>query len=354
MDLRARLNLPNIGLVRRYLKIATVLIALIGGLSAYASTKDTHTASSVLAVVPPSETVKGTPINPIKSIDQNTAQLALLAANLADDPTVQRAVADVGATMESASALDPSATGSTPGAQVRVVVNAPTKAKALDGLSVAETRMEQAFGDFQAQAGVSALAKQAHLVPMVQETPTVSNPGRIRNALTTFATILLGGIIVLLLVGPPRPAPGAGSHDDQLGSVGPPHATHSHAAQHHQSPYVARTRPTRGGRGGLTTARGPVSDFPIIAPDRDAIVVDQSNPPAELGLTGGTTQLEAAFDQAAAADKSTNHRTAAFDAASGVPTPDEVDDHAAWQQPAPHEPGDTTATTPPTDDTASS
>jgi hypothetical protein len=234
------------------------------------------------------------------------------------------------------------------------VVNAPTKAKALDGLSVAETRMEQAFGDFQAQAGVSALAKQAHLVPMVQETPTVSNPGRIRNALTTFATILLGGIIVLLLVGPPRPAPGAGSHDDQLGSVGPPHATHSHAAQHHQSPYVARTRPTRGGRGGLTTARGPVSDFPIITPDREAGVVDQSNPPAELGLTGGTTQLEAAFDQAAAADKSTNHRTAAFDAASGVPTPDEVDDHAAWQQPAPHEPGDTTATTPPTDDTASS
>ena len=64
MDLRARLNLPNIGLVRRYLKIAPVLIALIGGLSAYESTKDTHPASSVLAVVPPSASsgwVKGRP-----------------------------------------------------------------------------------------------------------------------------------------------------------------------------------------------------------------------------------------------------------------------------------------------------
>lgn len=352
MDLRARLNLPNIGLVRRYLKIATVLIALIGGLSAYASTKDTHTASSVLAVVPPSQTIKGTPVNPIKSIDQNTAQLALLATNLADDPSVRRAIADVGAKMESASALDASETGSTPGAQVRVVVSAPTRAKALDGLSVAEARMEQAFGDFQTQAGVSALAKQAHLVPMVQETPTVSNPGRIRNALTTFATIVLGGIIVLLLVGPPRASPGAGSSDDQLGPVGPTHPTHPYAAQHHQSPYIARTRPTRGGRGGLTTARGPVSDFPIITPTDNTRLADQPTPPTELGPTGGTTQLEAAFDQAAAADRSTNHRTAAFDAASGVSTPDSVDDHADWQQPTPLDTDQMDATPPPTDDTA--
>lgn len=354
MDLRARLNLPNIGLVRRYLKIATVLIALIGGLSAYASTKDTHSASSVLAVVPPSETVKGVPVNPIKSIDQNTAQLALLAANLGDDPGVRRAVADVGATITGASALDPGETGSTPGAQVRVVVTAPTKAKALDGLSVAQTRMEQAFGDFQAQAGVKALPKQAHLVPMVQETPTVTNPGRIRNALTTFATILLGGIIVLLLVGPPRPAHGGGGSDDPLAPIGAPHAaTHPNVAQNHQSPYIARTRPTRGGRGGLTTARGPIRDFPIIAPSGDAIFTDQPTAPTGFGLTGGSSQLEAAFDQAAAAEKNLNHRTAAFDAASGVSPPDSDDDHAAWQQPSPHETDGTSEMTPPTEDTRS-
>ena len=326
MDLRARLNLPNIGVVRRYLKIATLLIATIGGLSAYASTKDTHRASSVLAVVPPSETIQGAPVNPIKAIDQSTAQLAVLASNLADDPAVQRAVADVGGRLESASTVDASDGGSTPGAQVHVVVTASTKAKALDGLSVAETRMEQAFGDFQTQAGVSALAKQAHLVPIVQETPTVTNPGRIRNALTTFVTILVGGLIILLLIGPPHPASSASGSSDHFGPVGPPHTPPIPGGGHEaHSLYISRTRPSRG-RSGITTARGPVSDFPIIVATADSTGADHQSPP-DVATTGGSTQLEAAFDQAAAAEQGANNQTAAFDAAAGAPVPG---DDAEW------------------------
>ncbi len=307
MDPRARLNLPDVGGVRRFLKITTVTIALIAGLSAFASTKTTNRASSVLAVLPPAETQAGAPRNPIATIDDRTAHLASLVAGLVDDPAIQKAAIAEGATEVDATPVDGDANSSPASSRVRLSVTAPTSSQAVAGLRAAETQLKNAFSSFQAKAGVVDDAKQAHLVRMFREVPSTTTNDRVRAGAAAFLGVILLGLIVITLIGRTRrhaadedidgdelPSP----LDDELTVDGatPPEAA---STSDEQTLRVEGTRPTRdvpaAAERATFDASVPPSTRPT-APRRPA----PTEPPRVP--TSPRTVFQDAFDQAAGID----------------------------------------------------